>query len=105
MPEQLIFKVVPDYTSRINQLEKKEIDLMEKVKTEDVKSFEQNKSIIIKSTTGREYDYIGWNNIDAEVYQKEKRFEPNKLFGSPEIRKALTCAINRKALLLFAGSA
>ena len=99
MPEQLIFKVVPDYTSRINQLEKKEIDLMEKVKTEDVKLLGQNKNIIVKSTTGREYDYIGWNNINVDIYQSEKRFEPNMLFGNPEIRKALTYAINRKEII------
>ncbi len=99
MPAQLIFKVVPDYTSRINQIEKNEIDLMEKVKTEDVKSLEKNKQIVVKSTTGREYDYIGWNNIDIDTYRNEKKFEPNKLFGNPEIRKALTYAINRKEII------
>ncbi len=99
MPEQLIFKVIPEYTSRINQLEKKEIDIMEKVKTEDVKSIEQSNDLVVNSTTGREYDYIGWNNIDVEAFKENKTYKPNKLFGNPSIRKALTYAINRKEII------
>lgn len=99
MPLELIFKVIPEYTSRINQLEKNEIDLMDQVKTEDIKSLEKNEDIIVESTIGREYDYIGWNNIDIKTFQENGKFVPNELFGNPEIRKALTYAINRKEIM------
>ncbi len=48
---------------------------------------------------GREYDYIGWNNIDPAAFNKDKKVTPNKFFGSANVRKALTYAINRKEIL------
>jgi len=95
---ELIFKIIPDYTSRLTQLTKGEIDLMELITTEDVE--ELNKSDIVELMTidGREYDYVGWNNIDPDVYQKGG-FTPNKFFGRKEVRIALTYAINRKEIL------
>jgi peptide/nickel transport system substrate-binding protein len=99
MPKQLIFKVIPEYTSRLNQLEKNEIDLMDQVKTEDIKSLEKNNDLVIESTIGREYDYIGWNNIDIKTFHEDTMYVPNKLFGNPEIRKALTYAINRNEIM------
>lgn len=99
MVNQLVFKIIPDYTSRINQLEKNEIDILELVKTEDIKLLSQNNDLIVKPVNGREYDYIGWNNIDAAVYQEKNSLLPNKLFGDPQIRRALSFAINRKEII------
>ncbi len=61
---ELVFKVVPDYTSRILQLKKGDIDLLELVKVEDMKELKAEKSLTVVSSIGREYDYIGWNNVD-----------------------------------------
>ena len=47
---------------------------------------------------GREYDYIGWNNIDPESFSEGKVI-PNNFFGSSNVRKALSMAINRKEIL------
>ena len=96
---QIIFKIVPDYNSRITQLKKGEIDLMEEVKPDDADEFESSDKINISSVKGRSYDYIGWNNIDSKLYESKKIIKPNFLFGSANVRKALTYAINRSEIV------
>ncbi len=96
---EIIFKIVPDYNSRITQLKKGEIDLMEDLKPDDAAELESSDKINIASVKGRSYDYIGWNNIDAETYQNKNIIKPNFLFGSANVRKALTYAINRNEIV------
>lgn len=97
--KELIFKIIPDYTSRINQLKNGEIDMTEDVKTDDITDLKNNGNLEVVPIKGREYDYIGWNNIDLEAFHKYNRFIPNKLFGEKNVRIALTMAINRKEIL------
>ena len=97
--DELIFKIVPDYNSRLTQLKKKEIDLAELIKTEDIKQLSREEHLKINSQKGREYDYVGWSNIDYEFYHSTGEVRPHKLFGSAEVRRALTQAINRKEIL------
>jgi peptide/nickel transport system substrate-binding protein len=91
---ELVFKIVPDYTSRILQLKKGDIDLLELVKVEDMKELKTEKSLTVVSSIGREYDYVGWNNVDPNEPSK-----PHKLFGSSNVRKALSMVTNRKEIL------
>jgi len=95
---ELVFKVVPDYSSRILQLKKGNIDLVELVKVEDMDELKAEDNLLVINLVGREYDYVGWNNIDPELFSTGK-VKPNKFFGSSNIRKALTMAINRKEIL------
>jgi len=97
--DELIFKIVPDYSSRVTQLKKKEIDLVELIKTEDIKGLQNEEYLKITPQIGREYDYVGWSNIDHELYKSSGKIKPHKLFGSPAVRRALTYAINRKEIL------
>lgn len=91
---ELVFKIVPDYTSRILQLKKGDIDLLELVKVEDLAELKTEKSLTVVSSIGREYDYVGWNNVELDEPSK-----PHKLFGSSNVRKALSMSINRKEIL------
>ena len=95
---EIIFKIVPDYTSRVLQLKKADLDLIELVKVEDMEDLEANVTLKLFNNVGREYDYIGWNNIDPEQFHKGE-IVPNKLFGSKNVRKALTYAINRNEII------
>lgn len=95
---ELVFKIVPDYTSRLNQLKKGEIDLMELVKPEDADELKKTDHLLIAYQKGREYDYIGWNNIDPESFNEEGIIKPHKLFGDKKVRRALTHAINREEI-------
>ncbi len=95
---RLIFKIVPDYKSRLIQLETGEVDFVDEIKPEDIEEVKSYENIAIAFQEGRDYDYIGWNNIDAESFRSEK-IEPNKLFGSADVRRALTYAINRELIV------
>jgi peptide/nickel transport system substrate-binding protein len=96
--KELIFKVVPDYNSRITQIKNGEIDLMENVKADQVNQLKSIDKIKIAAVRGREYDYAAWNNIDPVSFNNKKGL-PNKLFSSPKVRRALTYAINREEIL------
>ena len=96
---ELIFKIIPDYTSRLTQLTKGEIDLMELITTEDIEELKNSEIVELMTIEGREYDYVAWNNIDPNVYKDGGGITPHKLFGNKEVRIALTHAINRKEIL------
>jgi peptide/nickel transport system substrate-binding protein len=96
---RIIFKVIPDYTSRLTQLKNNEVDLAEYLKPEDVDALKKSDSFVITSLKGREYDYLGWNNLDKEKYNKNKNIAPNKFFGSVKIRQALSMALNRNEVI------
>ena len=98
MIDEIIFKVVPDYTSKILQVKKEKIDLLELVKVEDIEEIRSNENLNIVPVIGREYDYVGLNNIDPEDYSKGE-LTPNKFFGNKNVRKAISHAINKKEIL------
>jgi len=99
MIDEIIFKIVPDYNSRLVQLQKGEIDFCELVKPIDIKDLKKSENLIIESVKGREYDYIGLNNIDIKSYSDNKVIKKNSLFGSVKVRQALAYAINRNEIL------
>jgi peptide/nickel transport system substrate-binding protein len=96
--EKIVFKIVPDYNSRITQLKKGEIDFVELLNPDDAKELAESENINIDNVAGREYDYVGWNNIDIQKFES-KDIVPNRFFGSRKVRQALTHAINRKVIL------
>lgn len=99
MIDEIIFKVIPDYNSRLTQLEKGELDFCELIKPLDVAELQKEENLKVQSVKGREYDYLGLNNIDVKSYSEKKIIKKNKLFGSPKVRKALAYAINRNEIL------
>jgi peptide/nickel transport system substrate-binding protein len=97
-PEEIIFKIIPEYNARVTQLVRGEIDLIDDIKIDDVKRLKGKESLTTAFVKAREYDYIGWNNIDPVKYASGSII-PNELFSSAEIRTALTMAVNRKEIL------
>lgn len=95
---EIVFKVLPDYRSRITNILSGGIDLLEGVKSEDIAEIKSKDNLLIKSLRGREYDYLGWNLIDPSTKEKSVPLN-NKYFSSIEIRKALGYAINRQEII------
>lgn len=97
----LVFKILPDYRSRIAQLESGEVDVVSGLRVEDADIALRNASISIVSTVGRDYDFLGWNNLDPDTWTKSngRTIAPHKLFGSARVRRALTMAINRESIV------
>lgn len=96
---RIIFKVIPDYNSRLTQLKNNEVDIAEYLKPEDVDELKKSNSFVIASLKGREYDYLGWNNLDKEKYKKNKSIAPNKFFSSAKVRQAFSMALNRNEVV------
>lgn len=114
--DRVIFKVIPENFSLISQLRAGEIDLVEHISPADFQKLQaewQAGHVPIRpySYLGRQYDFIGWNLIDPGYYQRslEKNkpqntsldhfIKPHPLFGNPKVRRALTMAIDRQALI------
>ena len=98
---QLIFRILPDYQSRLSHLRTGEIDLLANLKVEDAQELERSSSSVrVTPIPGRRYHFVGWNNIDQAAYatSKGRIVLPHPLFGSVKVRRALTLAINRKEM-------
>ncbi len=96
--EKIIFKVVPDYQNRISQVITGNIDLMEDVKTDDIKKLKEKRYLKISPIEGRDLSYIGWNNISSSSSYGSNKV-PNNLFGSAKVRQALTHALDRSVMV------
>ncbi|MCF6271350.1 MAG: ABC transporter substrate-binding protein [Melioribacteraceae bacterium] len=94
---KIVFKIIPEYQMRLNQLTHSEIDLMEDIKTDDMEGLKGNEKLKVVPISGRDFDYIGWNNISPEHY-KNSEIIPHRLFGSAKVRRALTHALNRSVV-------
>jgi peptide/nickel transport system substrate-binding protein len=80
--DRVIFRIIPDQTSLLTQLETGEIDLMEQIPPREVDRIRRrNPDVKIYTTSGRGYNYIGWNN-------------QYPLFRNPTVRRALTMAMD-----------
>ncbi|MFN3873213.1 MAG: ABC transporter substrate-binding protein [Ignavibacterium sp.] len=99
MIKEIIFKVTPDYNSVLTQLKKGEIDFTEDIRPSDTKQLDNQKNLKIASVKGRQYDYVGWNNIDGKYFSETKKVKPHKFFGDNKVRQALSYAIDRKEIL------
>jgi peptide/nickel transport system substrate-binding protein len=96
----IAFRVVPDYTVRLAQLQTGAVDVVENIKPEDFSALMQaNRQIEIKTVGLRSYDYVGWSNIDQQEYRRSGKIIPHPLFGSANVRLALTHAIDREAII------
>lgn len=96
---QIIFKVVPDYNSIITQLKKGEVDLSEDLQPSEAKQLSTNLNLNVVSVKGRQFEYVGWSNIDGKYFSKTNKIKPHRFFGDKRVRQALSYAINRKEIV------
>ena len=88
---KLVFRVLPDYRSRVSQLLSGEVDIVGGLRMENANLvMKQSPSVEIVSTPGRDYDFLGWNNIDPRVFEDSngKTIKPHPLFGKARVRRA-----------------
>lgn len=93
--DRVIFKFVPDMVTLTTQLKKGEIDVLESIPTDLADGLTENyPHLRLYTYPSRQYVWIAWN-------------VRNELFADPEIRRALTLAIDRNEIIqtLFGGMA
>ncbi|MFQ5772328.1 MAG: ABC transporter substrate-binding protein, partial [bacterium] len=85
--DRVIFKIVPDHTNLLLQLQTGEVDMMIGVPPGEVSRVQKaNSNIKMYPVSGRLYYYIGYNLA-------------NPLFASAQVRQALTMAIDRQGII------
>ena len=89
--ETVIFRVLPEETTRLVELENGELDVMGPLPMGKARELEAAPQFRIEAIRDRFFDYIAWN---------ESGFGP---FRDPETRKALSLAIDRGAILAGLG--
>jgi peptide/nickel transport system substrate-binding protein len=83
--DRLVFRVLPDIGSQLGQLVSGEIQLVPVVPPQQAARVRESPDLRLVAFPSRTHGLILWNNR-------------NPLFGDRRVRRALTCAINRKAL-------
>jgi peptide/nickel transport system substrate-binding protein len=84
--DRVVFRVIPDETTRKVEMETGGIDMMPTVPTPDQAYWEQQPEVVLWRYPGRDYVYVGWN----------LRREP---FGDQRVRQALTMATDRQGII------
>ena len=84
---RLVFRIIPDETVRILELEQGGVDLIMNPITPDVlPRFEKNPALVVLKSQGTNYSYLGFNMED-------------KITGDMEVRRALAMAIDRASII------
>jgi len=101
--KNMIFLVVPEYTTRLAMLKSGQIDAMISaggINPKDVKELAKSSPVVvIKPVKNRYFDSIVWLNIDGDAWRNSHQIKPNPLFGDKLVRRALTLAIDRQSII------
>ncbi|MFC1683789.1 peptide-binding protein, partial [Candidatus Zixiibacteriota bacterium] len=84
--DRIIFRIIPDQTALLTNLEIGEIDMMEAIPPKDYDRISSNPRLLVWTYPYRGYVYLGWNLL-------------NPLFENPKVRQALTMAIDRQKIV------
>jgi peptide/nickel transport system substrate-binding protein len=84
--DRVIFRIIPDQTALLTNLETGEIDMMRAIPPKDVQRISKNSRLRVWNIPYRGYVYLGWNMA-------------NPLFAEREVRQALTMAIDRQNIV------
>lgn len=86
MLERVVFRVIPESTTRLTELLTGAIDVNYTVAPDEAQQVEGQRNVELRNFAGREFLYVGWNN----------EREP---FRDPRVRQALGMAIDRQGLI------
>jgi peptide/nickel transport system substrate-binding protein len=84
--DRIVFRVVPEATTRLTELMTGAIDINYTVLPDEVRQLEGQRGVEVINYSGREFLYVGWNN----------EREP---FTDPRVRRALAMAIDRQQII------
>jgi len=82
--DRLVFRVIPELSSQINQLLAGEIDLIQAIPPREAQRIRDDPDLEIVEIPSRLWGFVAWNNREP-------------LFADRRVRRALSLGINRKA--------
>ncbi len=84
--DRVVLRIVPESSSQVAQLLSHEVDFATVVQPTDAPRIEGDAGLELRAIPFRNFVFIAWNN-------------QRPLFGDPEIRRALTLAIDREKIV------
>lgn len=84
--DRVVFRIMPEEGARLVALETGEVDLVGDVPPDAAKRLESGGKVRIAANGGRKFYYLQWNFA-------------NTLFASPEVRKAMSLAVDRARMV------
>lgn len=84
--DRVVFRVVPEQTTALTELLTGRVDLVRGVQPAEASRLETSRAARLLSYPSRSYTYLAWNT-------------KNPLFSEPEVRRALSLAINRQQIV------
>ncbi len=92
--DRLVFRIIPDVASQVNQLLAGQVDLVRVVPPRDADRVRARKDLELIEFPSRDWGYLAWNNAVPP-------------FDDRRVRRAMSLAINRKAAVdsVFLGHA
>jgi peptide/nickel transport system substrate-binding protein len=84
--DRVVFKILPEESSRLVALETGEVDLVDHVPPDAARRLEESGRVRISANGGRQFYYLQWNCT-------------NPLFAQSEVRRALSLAMDRERMV------
>ena len=84
--DRIVYRIVPDIGNLILQLQAGTVDLVDGISPWQAESLMSSRSVDVREVHSLGYDYIGWNTTRPPL-------------NDPEIRKALTLALDREGIV------
>ena len=108
--KRVIFKIIPEYATRLLELENGSVDWMEGILVSDADRIAaEHPEIELYRRGWRFIDYLAWNRFDAEDFREKHEaagkeldwgtVEEHAFFADPAVRRALTKAIDIDKLI------
>lgn len=96
--DQIVFRIIPDMTTRLIELQSGRVDVVEGINPSDAAELAKQPHFRIERQSGRRVEFVGWNHIDPSVYTQSGAIKPHKIFSDRNVRKALGYAIHREEI-------
>lgn len=91
--DRVVFTIAPDPTTAYTRLATGEADVFEAVRPDKVSEVAANKALTLHAIPGYDYHYLGFNLVDPASGK------PHPIFGDRAVRRALTMATDRRAIV------
>jgi peptide/nickel transport system substrate-binding protein len=91
---RIIWSIAPDFNTALTRFLGGQTDFFEFVRADDISEIVKHPDLKVVAMPGLDYSYLQFNLRDSKNPSRA-----NRLFGDRELRRALTMAVDRKAIV------